>query len=141
MWTEEKIESELKLIMEEHGCFPLQSLLKKINKDDLRHAITRKGGFIHWRAKMGADVIRNGIYEEKEVEDWLNNKISELGHFPTYPELENIDARYLKAIANRGGLAKFAKILIENGKNIDACNEYLNPSPKPANVIVRFAWD
>mgnify|MGYP003306895399 CR=1 FL=1 len=54
-WTEKRVEEEIQKFINGvgEGSFPTHKSLKEYGRYDLSNAITRSGGFIYWKNKMG----------------------------------------------------------------------------------------
>lgn len=81
-WNKNLIEEEIKNFIknepEAHNNFPSHHLLCKKNRADLDNAISRSGGFIYWRKKMGYTLnkceSKIGWDGERFIEELLKNK-------------------------------------------------------------------
>lgn len=81
-WDNNSIEKAIKQFIdtevEANNDFPSSELLRKKHRTDLSNAITRSGGFIYWRNKMGYKLkeckSEIGWHGEKIIEEILINK-------------------------------------------------------------------
>ncbi|MCK5012572.1 MAG: hypothetical protein KAS66_02030 [Candidatus Omnitrophica bacterium] len=113
-WTEENTIIELKLIIKELSHFPTQRELYNMNRSDLVSAMRINGGSSHFRKKMRYKPLQkpDGYWTEENTIIELEANIKELGHFPTYTELENMNRSDLeRAITINGGVSHFKEIL------------------------------
>jgi hypothetical protein len=99
-WTEEKVESELKAIIEKDGKFPVQSRLKELDRWDLLRAINKFGGFVKWHERMGFQPTRalNGSWTEERVKAELFALSESEGRLLTYSEVRKADKRLASAV-------------------------------------------
>lgn len=99
-WTEEKVEAELKAIIDTDGKFPIQSRLKELDRWDLLRAINKFGGFVKWHQRMGFEPARalNGSWNENRVKSALSALSESAGRPLTYSEVRKADKRLASAI-------------------------------------------
>lgn len=112
-WTDSAIESALEEVFRKHGTFPTNSFLRAARRGDLAFALQQSGGYNTWRRKLGYPIIRRspGQYTHHDLQEWLRKVILEAGHVPTQKELRRLDSRKQAAIAHRGGVTRFLKLL------------------------------
>lgn len=113
-WNEENTFSELKLVIEELGHFPLNFELQNMKRGNLSRAIMINGGFNKFRKLLGYKENRKsrGYWTEETVINELKTIIKKLNHFPTQTELENFkEYGLISGINRKGGYVKFRKLL------------------------------
>ena len=109
-WTEENIMSELKMVIDELGHFPINDDLNKMGKSGLSFAISEHGGYNYFREKLGYKILKqsNGYWTEEITISKLEPIVEELGHFPTHSELRKLSIHGLQsAIFKYGGFNYF----------------------------------
>lgn len=112
-WTEENTISELNEVIEELSHFPTQAELRNMNRGDLLKAIQKKGGFIHFRERMGCELKhkRKGYWTEENIVIELKLISEKLGHFPTRCELYNMNkSSLINSMTINGGFPHFLEI-------------------------------
>ena len=117
-WTNELIEQEIKNFIdtevEANGDFPSCCLLRKKHRTDLSNAITRSGGFIYWRDRMGYKTNKCkseiGWQGEKIIEEILINKGYNVHKEPitciydyTINHYVRVDCKYSRIYHNKQG--------------------------------------
>jgi predicted ester cyclase len=116
-WTEEIILEELKKIRDEIGHFPIQKELNGfLERSDLVGAISLNGGINRYRGLLGAEIIRvsHGYWTEETILEELKKIRDEIGHFPIYAELRDLERSDLAgAISTNGGINKYREMLGE----------------------------
>ena len=112
-WTDSAIESALAEVFRKHGTFPTNSFLRAASRGDLASALQQSGGYNTWRQKLGYPITRHspGQYTHHDLQEWLRKVILKTGHVPTQKELRRLDSRKQAAIAHRGGVTCFLKLL------------------------------
>jgi len=114
-WTEERIIGDLNKIVTEIGYFPTQTDLNNLGNKDLVAAISVHGGLSKFRKEMGHELLvkPDGYWDnENNITNELKIIITKIGHFPTQPELKELDKQDLsQAIRIHGGSDKFRKLL------------------------------
>lgn len=125
-WTEDVIEKELQVVIEESdGSFPTNSYLKKIGRYDLTSAIQSSGGFNYWRGRLGFPIMQNSPnqYNDNDLIDWFGECVEKFGKIPTVEQLKSVDSRKQSAIGRRGGMYRFVCSLVEKD---DGFGKYLD---------------
>lgn len=123
-WTEENIIKEYKKIIEEIGYFPSNIELIKIKRFGLMKALTKNNGPNYFRRKMGYEIIQQdfGYWTIENIINELEKIIKNIGHFPTYSELDKMKKFGLShAINNNGGFLYFKELL---GISVSAQEKY-----------------
>lgn len=83
MWNEDKLQGELRALIDEMGINRMPSaseIKKKTGRDRLINAIDRNGGFRYWSNKLGlnmksSDTLHGWIYE-----DMVQEKLESMGY-------------------------------------------------------------
>lgn len=112
-WTEERIVTDLKIITEDLGHFPVDNELCSLGRYDLRVAIENHGGISKFQLLMNHNKKKPSInWTEKGVIDELEVLIEKLGYLPTGAQLKKLKrGDLLNAINKYGGYIKFRIIL------------------------------
>lgn len=112
-WTEEKVITDLEVIIKEIGHFPVDNDLRSLNRFDLRVAIEKHGGISKFRKLMDHEKKSSTIsWTEKGVIEELESLIMNLGYLPTGPQLKKLKrGDLLNAINKYGGYIKFRILL------------------------------
>ena len=118
-WTEERVITDLKAIIEEIGRFPVDNDLRSLNRFDLRVAIEKHGGISRFRKLMNHEKKNSHInWTEKGVLEELETMIINLGYLPTGPQLKKLKrGDLLNAINKYGGYIKFRILLSKKLQN------------------------
>lgn len=105
-WSDENIIKELKTVINKIGHFPQKNELLSIKKTNLLGAIGQHEGSNKFRKLMGYDFIQKpeGYWTEENTINGLETIIDKIGHFPTYPEIEQLDSSLPHGIHKNGGL-------------------------------------
>ena len=53
-WTEQKIAAELSAVIAVDGMMPSNNRLKQLGRSDLANQVSRRGGFLDWAKRLGA---------------------------------------------------------------------------------------
>jgi hypothetical protein len=113
-WTDKTLIQDLSKIKSEIGHFPSQKELTYLGRTDLTTAISQHGGLNKFRKLFGYESIHkpDGHWSDNIIVNDLNPIISQLGHFPTQPELKSMKRYDLaSAINNQGGSNKFRTLM------------------------------
>lgn len=117
LWTEDRIEAELRLAIQELGGWPGRAVLEERGQAGLAAAITRRGGARYWRGRVGLGLPQQS-WSDEQLECELRELAEELGSWPRGRDLLDAEQPGLcAAVKRRGGLG--------------ACAEWLGYSPRP----------
>lgn len=114
IWNEQKIISELEVLIREHGHFPLYEELRPMGKGGLARAISKSGGINKYHELLGipTNYAPTGYWTEERCISELEKVIKNIGHFPTQIELKSINRQDLIGGLDRnGGLTKFRELM------------------------------
>lgn len=78
-WDDEQVEAEVRRIADGLGHFPSNTELVGMGRNDLSNQISRRGGFLHWAAKIGIDRQRSGSDTGWAGEAQVMSLLTELG--------------------------------------------------------------
>jgi DNA-directed RNA polymerase specialized sigma subunit len=106
----DNLEKELNAVISGVGHFPTSRELRGMGRRDMEDGISKNGGFIEARRRMGYPVSERrtnasllGVWENLERE--LKGVVSKLGHFPTYNEIRLLKRRDIsRAFGKHGGI-------------------------------------
>lgn len=112
--TKERCISELEEIIKSIGHFPLQTELKKLDRQDLLGAIDKNGGLNLFRELMSYKTkkVSNGFWTDDKIIVDLQKIMVDIDHFPSQDELAMLGRTDLtNAIQKHGGLNRFRKLM------------------------------
>lgn len=124
-WTEEKIISELKNVIEQLGHFPKAEELRATGRSGLL-CVLRKKGTYYYQKLLGFDGRKPELYwigKTDELEKEIKSVIDEIGEFPTSDFLREINRTDILTGIRQNGLTfnyyreKFGFKRIERDKN------------------------
>lgn len=113
-WNDETIINELKVIINKINMFPSITHFKTTNKQKLMGAIARHGGINKFKTLLGYELFQkpDGYWTFDNTLKELKIIIKNMGHFPSYDELHDIDRLDITyGISKNGGFPKFRKLL------------------------------
>lgn len=113
-WTEGTILDELRVVIRDLDHFPSHTEMVSAGKNGLSLAISRQGKIDKFRKLLGykSSHKHNGYWSDESITNDLTSIIEELGYFPSYPDLVEMNKTDLKSIINNsGGLNKFRELL------------------------------
>ena len=111
IWTKEKLDLELKPIIELFGTIPNERQLTEINRSDLIRGIKLNGGFVSLKNSYGFSSSRKEWNEEKVINE-LKPIISELKKFPSTSDFKKLHrTSLLSGINSTGGLNHYRELM------------------------------
>ena len=116
-WTEDAVISELKLVVDELGYFPIQTKLNEIGKGGLTQAMKKYGSPNYFREKMRYNIIKKskGYWTEDTIISELKIIVEKINHFPSNDELNMMGRRDLSgAITRHNGFYYFREKIGSN---------------------------
>lgn len=116
-WTDERIITELRGIIDNIGHFPSRTELSEQGEEGLVGAITKHGGSNRFRKLIGYELIHKIRYwVDETIISELKLITDKIKHFPSQNELYNLGrSDILCAITKHGGFPKFRKLLGQTG--------------------------
>lgn len=110
-WSDEKIISELELIIKRIGCFPTYTNLLELNRHDLVSSIYRRKGLNRFCRLMGYRIRKNsnGFWTDNIIISNISVINRKLKHFPSCNDLRRVNHGLINAIIINGGINKYRK--------------------------------
>jgi hypothetical protein len=110
-WTPERIESRLAALADKSGGFPTYGNFVEHDEMGLYWIVLRQGGVAHWASLLAMPLQRHSpagepYWTDERVEGELQAYMSQLGHFPSYTELRDLNRLelYSAVLRYRGGM-------------------------------------
>jgi len=126
-WTDARIESALRRIIEETGDFPTKREIGGMRLTSLYEAMHRTGGAASWQERLGFEPKRMS-WNDAVIEQELIPIVASLGHMPAASDLKSIGRHDLtNAISASGGFIHWAR--------------KIGAKPKPSSVTTGLRWE
>jgi hypothetical protein len=112
-WDDERIESELRTLMAEWGCWPRVQMLRQRGYAALASAVIRSGGGQHWAKRLGTEQPPGSgerYWSDARIEAALRDFLVGRSDWPTTRDFSAAGLRGLhSAICRYGGAARWAE--------------------------------
>jgi len=109
-WTNDRIRTELTNLKEFLGRTPTYAELNKSGITGLRAVIASRGGYTLWKKRMGWDVKRKRKWLMDRLIRCIEKLSKDLGHFPSYDELDIIEGLQ-SGVKTNGGLTHIRNLM------------------------------
>jgi len=115
-WTDKKVLQYARKVVAEKGYLPAKDELNRLGYGDLAGQIERRGGYTHYKEKLGIDDKRKplGFWRDWDnAKSELESMIDSLGHFPSQNEIQETGHASLSTaiVKYHGGLTRARKEL------------------------------